>query len=93
MIGTDMASSYIKYDNGLTIQWGYVWRETSSKKTVTITFPISYKQTPALNATWITDSYYNVLMGIKSLSETQAEIRNDSGSATQGYTWMSIGWV
>ena len=85
-------SSYIKYANGLIIQWGHVVTRTSKDRTETITFPISYTQIPALNATWIVDNMdcYS-RMNILSISTTQAKIRN-TDHTTNGYTWMSIGW-
>ena len=92
MSNTDEASSYIKYANGLLIQWGHVVKDTPRNGSETITFPISYTQIPALNATWIihADDGYS-RMTINSISKTQAVIRN-TDDQTNGYTWMSIGW-
>ena len=84
------SSGYIKYSNGLIIQWGYVVKNTSQDRTETITFPISYTQIPALNATWIIGGGYS-RMTINSISKTQAVIRN-TDYQTNGYTWMSIGY-
>ena len=83
--------NYIKYANGLIIQWDYVVKDTPKDATETITFPISYIQTPALNATWIINANRYTRMTINSISTTQAVIRNTDGT-TNGYTWMSIGY-
>ena len=91
MSKTDEASSYIKYENGLIIQWGHVVTDTPRDGAETITFPISYTQIPALNATWIMINGNYSRMTVKSISKTQAVIRNTDGT-TNGYTWMSIGW-
>ena len=83
---------YIKYANGLLIQWGHVVKTTQQDDTVAIMFPISYTQIPALNATWIVharDSYSRLT--IMSISPTYAVIRS-TDHTTDGYTWMSIGW-
>ena len=82
-------SGYVKFANGLIIQWGYVVKDTSRDGTETITFPISYTKIPALNATWIASSYTR--MNIRSISITHAVIRN-TDNKTNGYTWMSIGY-
>lgn len=84
------SSGYIKYSNGLLIQWGYVVKNTSQDGTETITYPIAYTQIPALNATWIKSGGYT-RMNIKSISTTRAVIRNTDGT-TNGYTWISIGY-
>ena len=82
---------YIKYANGLLIQWGWVVKDTPKDNNETITFPISYHQIPALNATWIKTGGGYSRMTINSISATQAVIRNTDGP-TNGYTWMSIGY-
>ena len=84
------SSGYIKFSNGLIMQWGYVVKNTSQDTTETITFPISYTQIPALNATWIKSGGYT-RMNIKSISTSNCVIRNTDGT-TNGYTWMSIGY-
>ena len=86
------SSGYIKYANGLLIQWGRVEQVRLEKdKAYAILFPIPYVNPPSVNITCKADLGYSARYNIISISNSQfAWFCGDH--MTYGYTWMSIGY-
>lgn len=98
---TDGNSHYIKYSNGLIIQWGF--EPTGSQQRVVnqkITFPIAFSNTnyslTVTPNTWQSDTVHRIgWIGSNKLSETQAWINfygNGNGDTIDGMNWFAIGF-
>lgn len=79
--------NYIKFSNGLIVQWG-----TSTNSSRTITFEISFTQSPAINITPISVSGYNYASSVNDVSTTGFIICTYGGVSSSPYFWIAIGY-
>ena len=84
------SASYIKYANGLLIQWRRVEQEILNDKPYEVIIPIAYTNKPTIIATSITSGHYTARCNIVSITETQFTLVFGD-HRTLGFTWMSIG--
>ncbi len=85
------SSGYIKYSNGLIIQWGVATGiSVSSDGSITIDFPVAFTKLPSVNATWITSTSSYSRLSITNLTTTRCAFRGTDSSKT-GYTWVAVG--
>ena len=79
---------YIKYSNGLLIQWGYVSNGVSKK---TLSYHISFTAVPTVIIGMLNylgnSSYYGVGVQNVTTSSFKADVRDDRGCA-----WIAIGY-
>lgn len=78
---------YIKFSNGLIVQWG-----TSTSSSRTITFEISFTQSPAINITPNSASGYNFAAAVDNFSTTGFTIQTYGGVSSSPYFWIAIGY-
>ncbi len=78
---------YIKFSNGLIVQWG-----TSTSSSRTITFEISFTQSPAINITPNSVSGYNFAAAVDNFSTTGFTIQTYGGVSSSPYFWIAIGY-
>ena len=90
MSNLSSSDGYIKYANGLLIQWGRVEQEILNDKPYEVIFPIAYTNKPTVIATFIVPENYTARGNIVSITETQFKLMCGDHT-THGYTWMSIG--
>ena len=90
-IGTGYTSQkgddYIKFSNGLIVQWG-----TSTQTSRTITFEISFTQSPTINITPNANSGYNYAAAVDDVSITGFQLRTYGGVSAAPYFWIAIGY-
>ena len=86
----DGTYSYIKYANGLLIQWGHVEQQIPKDEPFEVIFPIAYTNKPTVIATFITSEDFTSRGNIVSITETQVTLMSGDHK-TFGRTWMSIG--
>ena len=79
--------NYIKFSNGLIVQWG-----TSTSSSRTITFKISFTQSPAINITPNSGSGYNFAAAVDAVSKTGFTIYTHGGVSSAPYIWTAIGY-
>ena len=79
--------NYIKFSNGLIVQWG-----TSTSSSRTITFEISFTQSPAINITPNSGSGYNFAAAVDDVSTTGFTILPYGGVSSSPYVWTAIGY-
>lgn len=78
---------YIKFSNGLIVQWG-----TSTSSSRTITFEISFTQSPAINITPNSVSGYNFAAAVDNFSTTGFTIQTHGGVSSSPHFWIAIGY-
>ena len=84
------AGGYIKYANGLLMQWEYVIQEIRKDKPYVAFLPVAYTNKPTVTATFTSHTGATTRCNIISITETQIKLVCGD-HATDGVTWMSIG--
>ena len=89
-------NGYIKFANGLILQWGTV-SESQTKNIITVTFPIAFTTVYSItcsvtnSANTIGEGFYTSGLGYISKSTTGFTYKNPQDSIKCGKNWMAIG--